>query len=69
MEYTIDILWGQPIKQNQVASTSKLHENQRNDVLFFELNVYYSPLKKLLRRTAHFEQLWEKQMGILNGPK
>ena len=35
--YPVDVLWGQPIKQNQVASTSELHENQRNDLLFFEI--------------------------------
>ena len=33
----VDVLWGQPIKQNQVASTSELHENQWNDLLFFEI--------------------------------
>ena len=27
--HNLDILWGQPIKQNQVASTSELLENQR----------------------------------------
>ena len=36
-KYPIDVLWGQPIKQNQVASTSELHENQRNDLSFFEI--------------------------------
>jgi hypothetical protein len=36
-KYILDVLWGQPIKQNQVASTSELHENQRNDLLFFEI--------------------------------
>ena len=33
----IDDLWGQPIKLAQVASTSELIENQRNDLLFFEI--------------------------------
>ena len=33
----IDVLWGQPIKLGQVASTSELHENQRNDLIFFEI--------------------------------
>ena len=33
----LDVLWGQPIKQNQVASTSELRENQLNDLLFFEI--------------------------------
>jgi hypothetical protein len=28
-------LWGQPIKLAQVASTSELLENQRNDLVFF----------------------------------
>ena len=27
--------WGQPIKLIQVASTSELHENQWNDLIFF----------------------------------
>ena len=36
-KYPIDVLWGQPIKQNQVASTSELHENQSNDLPFFEI--------------------------------
>ena len=35
--YSLDVLWGQPIKQNQVASTSELNENQRNDLLFFDI--------------------------------
>ena len=35
--YLLDVLWGQPIKLAQVAFTSKLHENQRNDLLFFEI--------------------------------
>ena len=35
--YLLDVLWGQPIKLIQVASTSELHENQRNDLLFFEI--------------------------------
>ena len=34
--YGLDVLWGQLIKQNQVASSSELRENQRNDLLFFE---------------------------------
>ena len=34
---SIDILWGQPIKIIQVASTSELHKNQQNDLLFFEI--------------------------------
>ena len=35
--YLLDILWGQPIKLIQVASTSELRENQQNDLLFFEI--------------------------------
>ena len=35
--YLLDVLWGQPIKLIQVASTSELRENQRNNLLFFEL--------------------------------
>ena len=30
--YLLDVLWGQPIKQNQVASTSELLENQQKDL-------------------------------------
>ena len=35
--YILDVLWGQPIKLAQVASTSELRENQWNDLLFFEI--------------------------------
>ena len=35
--YLLDVLWGQPIKLVQVASTSELRENQWNDRLFFEI--------------------------------
>ena len=35
--YLVDILWGQPIKLIQVASTSELLENQRNDLVFFKI--------------------------------
>ena len=35
--YLVDVLWGQPIKLVQVASTSELHENQQNYLLFFEI--------------------------------
>ena len=35
---TLDVFWGQQIKQNQVASTSELLENQRNDLVFFKIN-------------------------------
>ena len=35
--YILDVLWGQPIKLIQVASTSELRKNQRNDLLFFEI--------------------------------
>ena len=34
---TVDVLWGKPIKLVQVASTSELCENQRNDLLLFEI--------------------------------
>ena len=30
-------VWGQPIKLVQVASTSQLRENQRNNFLLFEI--------------------------------
>jgi hypothetical protein len=33
----LDVLWGQPIKLAQVASTSELRENQRNDLLSFAI--------------------------------
>ena len=35
--YVLDVLWGQPIKLIHVASNSELHENQWNDLLFFEI--------------------------------
>ena len=35
--YVLDVLWGQPIKLIQVASTSELRENQQNDLPFFEI--------------------------------
>ena len=33
----LDILWGQPIKLVQVAFTSELLENQRNNLVFFKI--------------------------------
>ena len=33
--YVLEVLWGQPIKFAQVASTSELLENQWNDLVFF----------------------------------
>ena len=42
LRYIVDVLWGQPIKQNQVASTSELHENQWNGLLFFEIVTCHS---------------------------
>ena len=35
--YVVDVLWGQPIKLAQVASTSELLKNQRNDLAFFKI--------------------------------
>ena len=35
--YLVDVLWGQPIKLAQVASTSELLENQQNDLVFFKI--------------------------------
>ena len=35
--YLLDVLWGQPIKLIQVASTSEFCENQQSDLLFFEM--------------------------------
>ena len=35
--FTVDVLWGQPIKLAQVASTSELHENQWNNLIFFQI--------------------------------
>ena len=34
---TVDVLWGQPIKLVQVASTLELRINQWNDLLFFDI--------------------------------
>ena len=34
--YVLDVLWGQPIKLAQVASTSEFRKNQPNDVLVFK---------------------------------
>ena len=39
--YLLEVLWGQPIKLVQVASTSELHENQWNDLVFFEIIPFY----------------------------
>ena len=33
-KYVVDVLWGQRIKLAQVASTSELRENQRNELFF-----------------------------------
>ena len=35
--YLIDVLWGQPIKLVQVASTSELLKNQQNNLVFFKI--------------------------------
>ena len=35
--HALDVLWGQPIKLAQVASTSELLENQQNDLVFFKI--------------------------------
>ena len=35
--HILDVLWGQPNKLIQVASNSKLRENQWNNLLFFEI--------------------------------
>ena len=35
--FTVNILWGQPMKLIQVASTSELRENQWNNFLVFEI--------------------------------
>ena len=37
VHYRVDVLWGQPIKLTQVASTSELLENQRNDLVVFKI--------------------------------
>ena len=34
--YILDVLWGQPIKLAQVAFTSELLENQRNNHVLFK---------------------------------
>ena len=38
--YILDVLWGQPVKLVQVASTSELLENQRNDLVFFKIILF-----------------------------
>ena len=35
--WVLEVLCGQPINHFQVASTSKLLENQRNDLVFFKI--------------------------------
>ena len=35
--YVLDVLWGQSIKLIQVASNSELHEDQWNDLFFFQI--------------------------------
>ena len=35
--YVVDVLWCQPIKLAQVASTSELLETQWNDLVFFKI--------------------------------
>ena len=35
--YSLDVLWGQPIKLVQVPSTSELLEIQRKDLVFFKI--------------------------------
>ena len=37
LQYILDVLWGQPIKLAQVASTSELLENQRNHLVFIKI--------------------------------
>ena len=41
---TIEVLWNQPIKLIQVAPTSELLENQRNDLVFFKI-IFAGPQK------------------------
>ena len=43
--YIVDVLWGQPIKLVQGASTSELLENQQNDLAFFKIPHFCKALK------------------------
>ena len=52
--YSIDVLWGQPIKLAQVASTSELRENQQNNRLFFEIvPCYFCGPQKYKHKIGH----------------
>ena len=53
INWSIDVLWGQPIKLAQVASTSELNENQWNDLLFFEIVVISAGPRKYKHKIGH----------------
>jgi len=50
----LDVLWGQPIKLVQKASTSELRENQRNDLLSFEIvSCHFCGAQKYKHKIGH----------------
>ena len=52
--WPLDVLWGQPIKLIQVASTSELLENQRNTLFSLKLfPVISAGPKKYKHKTGH----------------
>ena len=54
----IDVLWGQPIKLAQMASTSELRENQWNDLLFFEnVPCHFCRASEKSRVVRHFQAI------------
>ena len=64
--YILDVLWGQSIKLIQVASNSELHENQWNNLLFFEIvpSHCFKPQKpqKLTATKIKFESFGPKNL-------
>jgi hypothetical protein len=53
----VDVLWGQPIKLVQVASTSELRKNQQNDLLFFKI------IPSHFRRASEASQIKYEKFG------
>ena len=60
----VDVFWGQPIKLIQLASNSELHENQWNDLLFFEIVPSHclgaSEAQKLIASKIKYERFGPK---------
>ena len=54
----LEVLWGQPIKLVQVASSSELHENQQNDLVFFEI------IHSHFCRVSEVQKIWLLQKLI-----